>query len=534
MKSRLLTFAALLGATLSLQAQAPPKGFEKVDQEITISALQAAMKYDIRSFSVKPNAKVKLTFKNPDDLPHNLILCTPGKSKGGDKGKEVIDAVLKLGEKGVEQNWEPKGHPRILHSTGMVQPKEESVIWFRAPKKEGNYPYICTFPGHFELMNGMMAVSKRANPVTNLTYKFYHGKWDKLPDFSKMEPKKTGTLASGLFELSPKDRDNEFGFVFTGDIECPKDGIYTFTVTSDDGSSLYIDNTRVVNNDGVHAARATKGQVRLKAGKRKIEVRYFEGSGEQSLFVDWSGPGVKKQPLSPGSSSGGSGGPSGMLIAAADGEAAIYRNFISDAGPRAIGVGYSEGVNLTFDANNMRLAQIWQGDFIDGARHWNGRGQGFQPPAGDAVIKLPAGAAFASLESAGAAWPKAEARSSEFRFRGYQLNKKQQPRFHYEMGEVSIEDTPVPVAGDANPTISSLEYGHLTRSLKLSAKTAPANLYFRAASGNITVAPGGFIVNGDLMISTKSKATIEANELRLPVEFKNGSAEIELTYKWAQ
>ena len=102
MKSRLLTFAALLGATLSLQAQAPPKGFEKVDQEITISTLQAAMKYDIRSFSVKPNAKVKLTFKNPDDLPHNLILCTPGKSKGGDKGKEVIDAVLKLGEKGVE------------------------------------------------------------------------------------------------------------------------------------------------------------------------------------------------------------------------------------------------------------------------------------------------------------------------------------------------------------------------------------------------------------------------------------------------
>ena len=111
-------------------------------------------------------------------------------------------------------------------------------------------------------------------------------------------------------------------------------------------------------------------------------------------------------------------------------------------------------------------------------------------------------------------------------FRGYQLNKKQQPRFHYEMGEVSIEDTPVPVAGG--------EYGHLTRSLQLSAKTAPANLYFRAASGNITVAPGGFIVNGDLMISTKSKATIEANELRLPVEFKNGSAKIDLTYKWAQ
>jgi len=525
MKSRLLPLAALFCAALPLQAQNPPKGFEKVDQEIVISTLQAAMKYDVRSFSVKPNAKVKLTFKNPDDLPHNLIICTPGKSKDGDKGKEVIDAVLKLGEKGVEQNWEPKGHPRILHSTGMVQPKKEAVIWFRAPKKEGDYPYICTFPGHFELMNGMMGVSKRANPVTNLTYKFYHGKWDKLPDFSKLEAKKTGTLASGLFDLSPRDRDNEFGFVFTGEIECPKDGIYTFETSSDDGSRLYIDNKAVVNNDGVHPNRAAKGQVRLKAGKRKIEVRYFEGSGEQNLYVGWSGPGVKKQSLSNGASGGG-GGPSGMLITAADGEAAIYRNFISDAGPRAIGVGYSEGVNLTFDANNMRFAQIWQGDFMDGARHWNGRGQGFQPPAGDAVIKLPAGTAFATLGSAGAAWPKAETRSSEFRFRGYQLNKKQQPRFHYEMGEVSIEDTPVPVAGG--------EYGHLTRSLQLSAKNAPANLYFRAASGNITVAPGGFVVNGDLLISTKSRATIEANELRLPVEFKNGTAKIELTYKWAQ
>ena len=48
MKSRLLTFAALCGTALSLHAQSPPKGFEKVDQEITISTLQAAMKYDVR------------------------------------------------------------------------------------------------------------------------------------------------------------------------------------------------------------------------------------------------------------------------------------------------------------------------------------------------------------------------------------------------------------------------------------------------------------------------------------------------------
>ena len=120
------------------------------------------MKYDVQSFTVKPGAKVKLTFRNPDELPHNLIICTPGSTNGEDKGEELVRAVLALGAKGAEFGWEPKSHPRILHSSGMVQPGRESVLWFNAPEKEGKYPYVCTYPGHFTLMNGMMNVSKRA------------------------------------------------------------------------------------------------------------------------------------------------------------------------------------------------------------------------------------------------------------------------------------------------------------------------------------------------------------------------------------
>ena len=136
-------------AGVQVHADKPPKGFEKIDREIVISTMEAQMKYDVRSFSVKPNAKVKLVFKNPDSLPHNLILCTPGKKKGGDKGQEVIDAVLKLGDKGVEMDWEPKGHPRILASSGMVQPKKETTIYFKAPKKEGDYPTLALSPDTF-------------------------------------------------------------------------------------------------------------------------------------------------------------------------------------------------------------------------------------------------------------------------------------------------------------------------------------------------------------------------------------------------
>ena len=78
------TLACLaLGLAISTHAQdaKPPKGFEKIDQEIQITTLRAQMMYDVRSFSVKPNAKIKLVFQNPDDLPHNLIICTPGQAK---------------------------------------------------------------------------------------------------------------------------------------------------------------------------------------------------------------------------------------------------------------------------------------------------------------------------------------------------------------------------------------------------------------------------------------------------------------------
>ena len=527
--SSLFCSSALLAVVgLQVHAQKPPKGFEKIDQEIVISTMEAQMKYDVRSFSVKPNAKIKLVFKNPDALPHNLIICTPGKKKGGDRGQEVVDAVLKLGDKGVEQNWEPKGHPRILVSSGMVQPKKEAILYFKAPKKEGDYPYICTFPGHFQLMNGVMGVSRLANPITNLTYKLYHGGWGKMPDFSKMEPKKTGVLASGLFDISPRDKADDFGFVFTGEIECPKDGKYTFVTSSDDGSQLLIDGKLVVDNDGVHGVQSRSGSVTLKKGKRSIEVRFFEKSGGEELAVAWSGPGIKNQPLSKRSPGGGGGGGAiGLLIEPPEGEASVYRNFINGAGPRAIGVGYHEGVNLAFDANNLRLAMIWQGDFIDGARHWKGRGQGYQPPAGEAVIKFPEGVAFATLESSDSSWPQAEYRTKDFRFRGYVLDKSQRPTFKYERGGVAIEDTPLPVSAAEG------EFGQIKRVIKLKSKDAPANLYFRIAQGSFEKKDDTF-QSSELSVTVKgANPSAQSGDLRVPVSFKGGTAEFEVTYAWA-
>ena len=74
--------------------------------------------------------------------------------------------------------------------------------------------------------------------------------------------------------------------------------------------------------------------------------------------------------------------------------AILYRNFIEGAGPRAIGVGYPEKLNLAFDANELRLAMLWQGAFMDAGRHWTDRGEGFEGPLGDNILTMPPGVAL--------------------------------------------------------------------------------------------------------------------------------------------
>ena len=370
-------------------------------------------------------------------------------------------------------------------------------------------------------------VTKKANPITNLTYEIYHGKWQKIPDFSKLKAVKSGTLANGLFDISVREINDNFAFVFNGKIECPKDGKYSFTVSSDDGSQLFINGEKIVDNDGVHGNQAKAGSVELKKGKHDIQVKYFELAGGEVLSVSWSGPGFKNKPLSKTAPKPGQ-TVEGMLIEAPEGEATLYRNFIDGAGPRAIGVGYHEGVNLAFDANNMRLAMIWHGEFIDGARHWIGRGQGFQPPAGSDVIRLPEGVVISELDNSDSVWPGSEYRTKELDFEGYTLDKFQRPTFKYSRGELSITDKVIPVKSKFEE-----KPGTIRRILKFSGKKPPSNLYLRLAQGKFEKDQMSY-VDEELSLTVKGGKVLASNdELRVPIQFNDETAELEITYGWA-
>lgn len=214
-------------------------------------------------------------------------------------------------------------------------------------------------------------------------------------------------------------------------------------------------------------------------------------------------------------------------------DAIIYRNFIEGAGPRAIAVGYPEQAHLAFDANNLRLAMIWQGAFMDASRHWTDRGSGFEPPAGDNVVHFPNTVAFAQLESMATPWPTKSGRDLPgYHFGGYRLTKDERPTFLYTIHGVRVEDFPNAITATGGSP-------GLRRTLKVSAERPVDNLYFRAAAaGKITSLADGWYQVGELKMRIESTAPAQIRqiggqfELLVPVQLKDGRGTIVQEFQW--
>jgi mono/diheme cytochrome c family protein len=120
----------------------------------------------------------------------------------------------------------------------------------------------------------------------------------------------------------------------------------------------------------------------------------------------------------------------------------IYRNFLEGLSARGIAVGYPGGLNLAWDAETMRMAQIWHGQFIDASMHWRDRGVGRQRPLGDHLLFLEPSASVAFLDKPDAAWPKNTNRQEGYQFKGYRLLQGGKPTFRYLIEDVEVLDTP--------------------------------------------------------------------------------------------
>jgi putative membrane-bound dehydrogenase-like protein len=125
-------------------------------QIVKIKAIREEMKFDITEFTAVAGKTVEIVFENPDAMQHNVVV---GKPKSMNIIGNAADKMI-TAKDGAEKNYVPS-IPQIIAASPLVNPGQTYRLRFVVPDVAGDYPYVCTFPGHWRLMTGVMKVVKQ-------------------------------------------------------------------------------------------------------------------------------------------------------------------------------------------------------------------------------------------------------------------------------------------------------------------------------------------------------------------------------------
>jgi putative heme-binding domain-containing protein len=209
-------------------------------------------------------------------------------------------------------------------------------------------------------------------------------------------------------------------------------------------------------------------------------------------------------------------------------EARMLRRQFAEIGKRGIGIGYPGGVNLAYDSQQMRLATIWKGKFVDPAAAWYGQGSGNARPLG-AAIQLPRGP---ELYSGTQPAITDNRRPTTHQFKGYSLDEHRRPTMRYEFGVIAVEDY---FHEYKDQTTGQIQ---LRRRVTFTSTEESEPLRFRLASNDKLKADsnGGYRIGNNLTIRVASgqKAEfIEGGLLFVPLKFDaQQTQEIVIEYLW--
>ena len=122
---------------------------------IVVSVVKDIMQFDKKLINLKAGEKISLRFENPDGMLHNLLIIKPGTLN---KVGAAADAMLR-DPKAADKHYVP-AVPEVLFATKLLSTGQSVTLEFTVPSTAGDYPFVCTFPGHWRGMNGIMRVTK--------------------------------------------------------------------------------------------------------------------------------------------------------------------------------------------------------------------------------------------------------------------------------------------------------------------------------------------------------------------------------------
>jgi hypothetical protein len=212
-------------------------------------------------------------------------------------------------------------------------------------------------------------------------------------------------------------------------------------------------------------------------------------------------------------------------------EAVMLRRNYQGIGKRGIGVGYPGQLNLAFDAEQLRLALLWEGKFADPGAAWRGQGAGTVRPLSREVIQFPSGP---DLDEAANPWVVDEGRPPRHHFKGYRLDDLQRPTFRYEFDQIRVSDYAIDLVDES--TASTV----LKRQVQFETEKTRDGLVFRIAGGQSIekINESLFRLNSGLRIRIDDRHRAEttgdgdSSRLFIPLQLPAGVSTLEIDYIW--
>lgn len=158
MKNRFLLLPAtfVLGTTVlipsTVTAQEKPAATKPAKTpKIEIAIVPGALRYGTTRFDATASSDIELTLKNTCIMPHNLVLGRPSKADA------LVQQAMALADRGMALSFVPET-PDVVAAIKIVNPGQSSTLKLKVPAEPGEYPYLCTYPGHGTVMRGVLRV----------------------------------------------------------------------------------------------------------------------------------------------------------------------------------------------------------------------------------------------------------------------------------------------------------------------------------------------------------------------------------------
>lgn len=136
-------------------ADTKPKKAAADAKQVKITVVKDLMQFDNKLFTAKAGQKLVFEVSNPDGMQHNMLIIKPGTLQ---KVGKAADEMLR-DPQAAQKNYVP-AMPEVLHATKLLNTGDVVTFEFTVPDIPGDYPFVCTFPGHWRGMNGIMRVTK--------------------------------------------------------------------------------------------------------------------------------------------------------------------------------------------------------------------------------------------------------------------------------------------------------------------------------------------------------------------------------------